>query len=130
MLHNNPETICFIIDKSREFHAKEGVSFPEDMPNAEYESDALQILATHKDDLTYLEVRHVIEDLEPDQQVELLALLYVGRGDFSVDEWVEAVREAKNTWEPSTLTDYLMSKPMLSDFLTEALEALGYSCES
>jgi hypothetical protein len=40
----NPETVCFIIDKAKEFQAKEGVTFPEETPNSEYEYDMLQIL--------------------------------------------------------------------------------------
>ncbi|WP_019216059.1 hypothetical protein [Legionella tunisiensis] len=60
ILNINPETVCFIIDKATEFQAKEGVTFPEEAPNSEYEYDMLQILADHSDDLTYTKETHVI----------------------------------------------------------------------
>jgi len=128
ILNINSETVCFIISKSREFHAKEAASFPEKFPEVEYESDWTQILAENQDDLTFQEVKRVIEDLEPDQQTELLALMYVGREDFNVNEWSLAYKEAKTNLKPR-LAEYLFSKPQLADFLENALSLLGYSCD-
>lgn len=126
VLSINPETVCFIILKAKEFHAKEGVTFNEVMPESEYEYDWAAILADHEDDLTYQEVRSVIEDLEPDQQVDLLTLMYIGRGDFDETEWSAAHKEARENLAPN-LTDYLLAKPMIADYLEKALELLGYS---
>lgn len=128
VLNINPETVCLIIDRAKEFHAKEAVTFPESIPGSQDEYDPLQILADHPDDLTFLEVKTLIEDLEPDQRVDLLALLYVGRGDFDETEWHVAVQEARKNIEPR-LTEYLFAKPQLSDYLQRALELLGYSCD-
>lgn len=50
ILNINPETVCFIIAKAKEFQAKEGVTFEEEAPNSEYEYDMQQILADHADD--------------------------------------------------------------------------------
>lgn len=127
VLNINPEIVCFIIAKAKEFHAKEEVTFSEEMPESEYEYDWSQILADHADDMTYLEVKKVIEDLEPDQQVDLLTLMYIGRGDFDGNEWSAAHKEAKNNLAPN-LTDYLLSKPMIADHLEKGLESLGFSC--
>lgn len=129
MLHLNPEIVCGIIDKARLFHSKESVVFDENIPDIEYEYDWLQILADHKDDLSYREVTHTILDLEPDQKVDLLALMYVGRGDFNLDEWTEARKAAKQNIR-SHLTEYLFSKPFIADYLEEGLQQLGYSCEN
>lgn len=127
-LNINPETVCLIINKAKEFHAKEGVTFPEELPDTENEYDPLQILADHADDLTFQEVKSLIEDLEPDQKIDLLALLYLGRGDFEETEWQDAVKEAQRNIAPR-LTEYLFAKPQLSDHLQRALELLGFSCE-
>ena len=115
-LNINPETICFIILKAKEFQAKEEVTFSEKISDSEYEYDWSQILADHADDLTYTEIQKAIEDLEPDQQIILLALMYVGRGDFEADEWTDAYKEAKNNILPN-LTGYLLSKPQIADYL-------------
>ncbi|RDI43382.1 DUF3775 domain-containing protein [Aquicella lusitana] len=128
VLNINPETVCFIILKAKEFQAKEEVTFNEKIPDSEYEYDWSQILADHEDDLTYLEVKKVIEDLEPDQQVDLLTLMYIGRGDFDPNEWSAAHKEAKNNLAPN-LTGYLLSKPLIAGYLEKGLEALGYTCQ-
>src|SRR3569832_1910049 len=67
MLEINPETVCFIIGKAKEFHAKEAVVIP-DEPLRPSEDWARQVLADHLDDPVYQEVAAAIEDLEPDQQ--------------------------------------------------------------
>lgn len=128
VLNINPDTVCALIEKANEFQAKEGVIFPEKMANSEYEYDGLQILADHQDDLTLIEASKIIEDLEPDQQVDLLALLYVGRGDFEANDFAAARREAKANLAPG-LTQYLFSKPQLPDYLMRGLQGLGHYCE-
>jgi len=127
ILNINPDIVCYIILKAREFHAKEEVSFPEEISNSEYEYDFLQILAMHGDDQTYREIESIIEDLEPDQQVDLLTMMYIGRGDFDISEWSAARKEAKDNLAPN-LTGYLISKPLIADYLEKTLEALNYSC--
>lgn len=128
ILNINPEIVTNIIEKAKEFQAKESVSFPEETPDSEYESDWSQILADHKDDATFSEVEYLINDLEPDQQVDLLTLMYVGRGDFDIDDWSQARKLAKDNLAPG-LTHYLLSKPQIVEYLEEALNALGYSDE-
>ncbi|EHL30416.1 DUF3775 domain-containing protein [Legionella drancourtii] len=128
VLNINPKLVCFIIDKAKEFQAKEGVTFDEEIPNSEYDYDIAQILADHPDDLTYAEVRHIIEELDDDQKVDLLALMYLGRGDFSDQDWSGAHKEARNNLAPD-LTEYLFSKPTIAYYLEQGLEFLGYSCD-
>ncbi len=128
VLSINPDIVCFIIQKAKEFQAKESVTFGEDINDSEYEYDWSQILADHRDDLTYAEVENAIEELEPDQQVDLLALMYVGRGDFEGKEWSRAHKEAKENLQ-SNLAAYLLSKPQIADYLRDGLESLGYACE-
>lgn len=124
----NPDIILHIIEKARAFHAKEGVVIPE---NAEElgEEDFIQVLADHKNDLTFQELTNVINDLEPDQQITLVSIMYLGRGDFSIDEWNDCLEEAKNGWTSHT-AEYLLSKPYLADFLAAGLDILGYDAIS
>jgi hypothetical protein len=124
MLDLNPETICFIIAKAHEFHAKEGVVLPEDAST----DWGAQMLADHADDLTFAEVKSTIDDLEPDQQAQLVALMWVGRGDFDAAEWEAAVEEARANLTAHT-AEYLMGTPLVADYLEEGLTQMGYSCE-
>ena len=50
MLELNPEIVCFLIDKSHEFHAKEQAVIPEE-PNSPAEDWARQVLADHRAEL-------------------------------------------------------------------------------
>jgi len=127
MLDVNPDTVCRLIDLARVFHAQEEVVFPEE-PDIAEEDYPTQILANHAGDPTLAEFRNIITDLEPDQQQQVVGLLWLGRGDFTLDEWSEALEQAAENWNQST-ADYLVAHPMLSDYLTEGLDQHGYSCD-
>jgi hypothetical protein len=127
-LNINPEIVRWLIMKVKEFSVKESVTFDEKNLQSEYEYDASQILANHKDDLTYREIINTIEDLEPDQKIELISIMYLGRGDFSTDEWQDACKEAENYLNVG-LTNYLLSIPLLASFWEKGLELLGYEVD-
>ncbi len=129
MLNLGVETICFIITKAREFQVKEQVVIP-DTPSGPGDDWALQILADHRDDLTVQEVHAAIADLDPDLQAELIALMWLGRGDYAIEEWDSALADAQDQYEEHDNTaHYLLSHPMVADHLEEGLVVHGYSCE-
>lgn len=127
MLELNPDLVCLIVARAREFHAKEQVVLPEE-PFNPGDDWALQILADHLDDLSYREVVAAIDDLEPDQQASLVALMWLGRGDFDVEEWDAALEQAMEQANDRT-AEYLLATPLVADFLEEGLDLLGYSCD-
>jgi hypothetical protein len=120
----NPETVRYIISMAREFQVQEQVTIPED-PMSPSDDWALQALANHEGDSTEDELKIAIQDLEPDQQVQLVALMWLGRGSFSVDEWDAALREAGDNWNAKT-AEYLIGTPLVADYLEEGLNQLGY----
>lgn len=126
MLNVNPEIVCVLIERAREFHAKEGVVIPEETTDSSG-SSAADMLADHQVDPTFQEFKTTVEELEPDQQVAVVALMWLGRGDFEAEEWATAFREAAESWTPHT-AEYLMSTPLVADYLDEGLSLLGYSC--
>jgi len=128
MLNLSPDTVCFLISMARVFHSQEDVVIP-DTPDSPSEDWALQALAAHSSDGVFQEFKSAIDDLEPDQQQEVVALMWLGRDEFSVDEWEAACEEARNSWTEST-AEYLIGHPQLSDYLLEGLDLLGYSCDS
>lgn len=72
------------------------------------------------------EVRSFIERLNDEEQVSLVALMWVGRGSYEPEELQEAKEMAAN--EATTPTaDYLLGSPHLSDHLENGLELLGLS---
>lgn len=127
MIDLNPDIVCAVILAAREFQAKEEVVIP-DREFGPADDWALQVLADHAGDLTYREAKEIIEDLEPDQQASLVALMWVGRGDYDIDEWDDALETARDEATDRTV-DYLLATPLAADYLEEALAQLGYDCE-
>ena len=76
------------------------------------------------EDLTSEELRELIDDLNVDEAAELVALVWVGRGDYDAAEWQEAVADARQRSNKRTAT-YLLGMPTLADWLEEGLEAIG-----
>lgn len=127
MLDVNPDTVCRLIELAREFHAQEEVVIP-DEPGDPGDDWGVQILASHSGDATFLEFKSIIEDLEPDQQQEIVALLWLGREDYVLEEWDDALEDARYAWSDHT-AEYLMAHPFLPDYLAEGLSQHGYACE-
>ncbi len=119
-LELNRDIVGIVIDKTRQFQAKEEVTFPEDSMSPT-EDWAMQTLADHADDPVLLELASTVDSLEPDQQALLVALMWVGRGDYGVDEWEEAVAEARGQWNGRT-AEYLIGTPLAADYLSAGLE--------
>ena len=126
MLDVNPDTVCRLAELARVFHAQEEVVIPEEPDNPSGDWPA-QILASHAGDSILEEFRNIVTDLEPDQQQQIVALLWLGRGDFSFEEWPEAARQAAENWNENT-ANYLIAHPMLPDYLSDALDQHGYAC--
>ena len=123
----SPDKLNFIITKAREFDAKDIVTDPGDSSNAA-DDGMLSVLEDHVDDPTYQELRAFINTLTEDEQIDLVALTWLGRGDYSKEEWREALEEARRIHDEKE-TDYLIGTPLLADYLEEGLSQLGYSLE-
>ncbi|MGD2083651.1 MAG: DUF3775 domain-containing protein [Chromatiales bacterium] len=127
MLNVSPETICYLIAKAREFEAKEQVVIPEE-PFTPTDDWALQVLADHMDDMTIAEVRTILEDMDDQQRAEVVALMWLGRGDYDIEEWEQAVEDALDSQTERT-AEYLLAHPLVADHLEEGLIQHEYSCE-
>ena len=72
------------------------------------------------------ELRGFIDRLSEDEQVSLVAVMWIGRDSFAASELAEAKATARE--EATTPTaDYLLGTPHLSDHLENGLEELGLS---
>jgi hypothetical protein len=124
----NPEKVCFIIAKARAFDAKEDVSDPDSGSNGADDgmTDVLEDLPDEVD-ATRLELVQFIRALDEDEQTNLVALAWVGRGTYDLSEWSEALREARGEHNKRT-AQYLLTLPLLGDYLQEGLAAFGLDC--
>lgn len=123
----SPEKVCFIIIKAREFDAKDEVTEPNPGSNPSDDKDAA-VLEDHEDDPSVEELTSLIDSLSEDEQIDLVALAWLGRDDYEASDW-PAVREEAARAHNQRTSSYLLGMPMLGDFLEEGLSMLGYSCE-
>jgi hypothetical protein len=121
------EKICYIIAKAREFDVKEAPEFLEGGSNPSDEQD-YEILEDYPDDPTYQELIDALSGLNVDELTDVLALTWIGRGDFSAEELPDVRAQARDSLSRTTITD-LAGTPILADYLEEALSQLGYSCQ-
>ena len=121
------DTVGWIILKAREYDVKE----PGDVETGEADGDnPLGVLEDRADDPTAAELRSWIIDLNDTEQAELVALMWLGRGDDEPENWAELVEQARGSQGhgPSRgrrTASYLMGTPQLGDYLEEGLERLG-----
>jgi len=120
------EKVCYIIVKAREFDAKVEPVEPDPGSNPA-DSGEREILEDYADDPTLAELREAIEDLNDDEVVDLIALAWVGRGDFERAQWREARALARERHRRHS-ANYLIGMPALGDYLEEGFAALGHSC--
>jgi len=121
------EKLAYIVTKAREFDA-EVPPVDEDSgsnPSDDADRDVLEATA---DNPTRQELVDAINGLGDPERIELLALTWLGRGDYSTEEWREALEEAGRIHDEKE-TDYLIGTPLLADYLEEGLSQLGYSLE-
>lgn len=126
-LHIPLDTLCSLIELAREFQAKEEVVFPE-VPASPSDDWAMQVLADHVDDYNLAEFSSIVGEMSERQRSELIALMWLGRGDYGVEEWEEAVDEALGDYSIRAAA-YVLAHPMVSDHLEEGMIALDLSCD-
>jgi hypothetical protein len=124
------ETVCYIIVKAREFDVKDVVTDPDEGSNAADDS-MISVLEDHPDDAVLEELTSAITDLSEDEQVDLVALAWLGRDDNMIDDWPTLRQEAARAHASygSHTASYLLGIPLLGDYLEEGLAQLGLSCE-
>jgi len=71
------------------------------------------------------EMNSLIGSLDIDSQRDLLALVWVGRGDYDARDWSQARRQARETPDLH-IASYLRETPLASDYINDALSDLGY----
>ena len=122
-----PEKVAHVIIKAREYDAKVG-AWNDTREEGDAEEDPSAILEDFANDPTRAELVGFIEALNYDEQANLVALAWVGRGTFEKEEFAEAVETARNE-RVNTTAGYLLGMPLLADYLEEGLEKLGFSVD-
>jgi hypothetical protein len=117
------EKVGFLIEKARQFDVKEAASDPDSGSNAA-DDDMIDVLQDNGQDPVVREISGFINALSEDERVDLIALMRLGRGDASIDEWDDLRAEAAGQRDRHTAR-YLLGEPMLGDLLAQGLDEFG-----
>lgn len=118
------EKVRFIIVKARQFDAKEDDADPDEGSNASDDGMADVLEDKPEEDSVRQELVSFINGLNEEEQINLVALAWVGRGTYEIDDWEEALDTARTEHNKRT-AQYLLGLPLLGDYLAEGLEAFG-----
>jgi superfamily I DNA/RNA helicase len=127
MLKTPLEQLAYIVEKAREFDAETAPVDSDSGSNPSDDND-VAILEATGDNPTSQELVAALNSLDDDQRIEILALMWVGRGDFDREEWRDALAQAREVHNKHE-TSYLIGTPLLADYLEIGLDLLGYSLE-
>ena len=124
----SPDTAFAIVQKARQFDVKVDQTDPDSgsNPTDDTSVDALEFGAA---DDTLHELNSVIRDLNDDEQRDLIALIWLGRGDFTLDEWDEA-RVAATDISRARTPRYVAGIPLVSNYLEEGLSQFNLSADA
>lgn len=117
------DVLAYLVVRARTFDAQTPPADSNEASNAA-DDRGVAILESTRDDATAAELRAAIARLTDEQQVSLVALVWVGRGDFEPSEWEDARALARQRHHASTAR-YLMGMPLLGDYIEEGAAALG-----
>lgn len=115
-------TVVNIIDTARAVDEMEEDAENEELQDEENPDDS-------DPDAMADELEELIEELNEDEQAALVALAWVGRGDYDADDWAEALRLARERNEAGGTASYLTGMELLGDLLSEGLAAFGIPAE-
>jgi hypothetical protein len=127
MLDIAADKLGYIIAKAREFDVKVEVDDPDSgSDSVDDELPMREILEDFSDDPTAQELRDAIDALNEDEQLALVALVWIGRGTYEPEDWRTALEDARRERMGAT-SAYLMGIPLLADYIEAGLEAMGKS---
>lgn len=132
-----PEFVCQVISQVRELyagtaaitdgggdgepHAPGGFEFDETRATTERHKE-------HEHDPAYQELERLIATQSADEVYELIALTWLGRGDGTKEDWDDLIDQAMDR-RADRAARYLLEIPLLAEYLTDGLEAFGFSVE-
>src|ERR1700692_86963 len=118
------DKVAFLIEKTREFDVKEAETDPDSGSNPT-DDHMIDVLEDDGCDPVAQEISGFINAMTEDEQIDLIALMRLGRGDGSIEEWDDLRREAAEGRKRTA--SYLLGEPLVSDYLDEWLDAFGLS---
>jgi len=113
------EAVVTVIDHARAVQSADADAEPYDDEEPDTRDDAAERAA----------LAAFIDELAEEEQAALIALAWIGRGDFEAEDWVEARKLAAERGAGRDTAAYLLAMDMVGDLLAEGLDAFGIAEE-
>ncbi len=131
-----PEAVSRVIFAARQLNVdeevRESLSDEDDVTKEPEEvlDEALvgSVHQEHEKDPVWWDLKAFIDDMPADEQCELIALAWIGRGDGGKVDWEDMVRLASERRSDHT-AEYLIGMPLLAEYLQSALDTFDISIE-
>jgi hypothetical protein len=120
------EKVCYLIVKAREFDVQDLAADADSGSNAS-DDGMVDVLEDHADNPVIQEIGTFVAELGDEEKADLMALMQLGRGDGTFEDW-EALRDQAFREHGDRTAAYLIGEPLLSDYLEEGLSQFGFSC--
>jgi len=120
----DPDYLRRLVLKVRAFMGKEDTEVPDEGSNPTDDEMPSSAFQEDGDDLSREEVMEEIRGLDPRQQAELVALMWLGRDEGAPEEFGDLVRQAATRREVPT-ENYLLDHPLVAEHWLEGMERLG-----
>lgn len=122
MLQISTERVEQIVVLAREFDVQ--VAPWDDASSDERENDMASNLEITPDNPAAAALKGAIDGLSEDEQVSLVALMWIGRGTYDAADLEEALSVARSERANET-SNYLLGVPLLANHLEAGLDKLG-----
>jgi Protein of unknown function (DUF3775) len=124
-LRINPDKVCQLMEAARELAGRVPSTAGDHTTTGD--DSPLTFIEQSDDDPTRAQIIEMIAGLNVEEQVDLLALVYLGRGDFDLASWDDALEEARARIDDGD-PEYMIGSAALPAYLAEALDAFGKTC--
>jgi hypothetical protein len=119
----SPAYIARLVFMARGVQSREGLTDPQSGSNPT-DDKSIDALQDSPSDLTRRELEQEIRGLAGGERDELVALFWIGRGDYEPDDWATALRTAGGRRETPS-ERYLLGHPLVGDYWADGLQRLG-----
>src|SRR5260370_36705762 len=117
------EKVGYLIEKTREFDVKEGTSDSDSGSNGA-DDNMIDVFEENGDDPVVREITGFINAMTEDEQIDLVALMRLGRGDGRLGER-DGLRRGARDRDKRHTAGYQPGEPHVTDSLPAGLAASG-----
>jgi hypothetical protein len=127
-LRINSDKVCELVEAAREVSGLEPSTAGDRTSTGDDSPLTTLVEPSDSMDPRRVEMVELIAGLNAEEQTDLLALILLGRGDYDIEGWDDALVAASDAIDDRS-ADFMIGDPALPAYLLEGLNAFGKSCD-